>query len=485
MAEKITPMPVVGGGSPDVSRPNDNGIRTLASSLGVIVQSAAEIGQQAQANEFQNIQSLLNDATVGPDEAKEIAGNAYFPVNRFAAQNRAGEAKVLAERDAIEQDLLQATDSLDARQRLRVYQQKLMESENELGVQAGIRQAIADLAGPLINDASKKRLELRNIQRRNDESFILREQFTKDPKAFVPALGAILSDQEMDATQEPDVHKTAGQTLLNTLIENPASAPFVKQAAKEALASGLVEGADNRAQYTGVLKAVRVLENAANDEGSDKKVKLRERSSLGMHIIDLNAAGQGASDEAREAERLYLQTFDNPIPAASALRTLKESGRQTPVGMVDTDPYRAGFKSIESQLRTSMFLVPTAQDNEVRAATYEIYDSIMGAMDPEAVRQSGDGYAQAQQAAELAISKAKEFVATKKDEKATREANTKELSAQMFEASKAGDKVTARALYKERERLKRASVLDQRKALLNGYVNEARNLGISVLDLRP
>ena len=170
------------------------------------------------------------------------------PVNRFAAQNRAGEAKVHAARDAIEADLTNATDSIDARQRLRNHMQKLMEDEPELGVQAGIRQAIADMASPLINDASKRRLENRNIQRRNNESFILRDSFTRDPKAFLPALQSILADQNMDATQEPDVHKTAGQTLLNMLIENPSSAPLVKQAAREALSSGSVEGAENRAQ---------------------------------------------------------------------------------------------------------------------------------------------------------------------------------------------------------------------------------------------
>lgn len=485
-------MPVVDGGRVDVSAPNESGLNTLARSLDVIVRGTAEIGLQAQVNEFQNVKSLLDDATIGPDEAKEIAGNAFFPINRFAAQNRAGEAKVHAIRDTIEEDLLQAVDSIDARQRLRKHQQALMDSETELGVQAGIRQAIADMAGPLINDASKKRIELRNINRRNDEAFILSETLVNDPDKFVPELQAILSDQYMDATQAPDVHKTAGQTLLNMLIENPASAPFVKQAATEVLEGNVAVGSEDRAQYTGVLKAVSVLENASNADSTAKKARLRDRSIYGTRLLELNRIGAGASPEARNYERLYESTFDDPLAAAAKIRTLKESGRQMPIGMIDTDPYRAGYASVKAQLSSSAFVseesmiygTTTPQEAEVATAAFEIYDAIMGSLDPEAVRISGDGHSQAQQAAELAISKAKEYV---KDRRASPETDAKlkaSLEMQQEAAVQAQDWDEMMRLNAEIENIDKSQGLRRRRALLDGYNQEAKAMGISVLDLR-
>lgn len=481
MAEKITPMPVVGGGSVDVSAPNDSGLRTLAGSLDVAVRSAAEIGQQAQLNEFHNVQSLLNDATLGPDEAKEIAGNAFFPVNRFAAQNRAGEARVHAARDVIEQDLLSAPDSIEARRRLRVHQQKLMEGENELGVQAGIRQAMADLAPALINDASKKRLELRNIQRRNDESFILRDQLTRDPKGFTGALGGILADQEMDATQEPDVHKTAGQTMLNMLIENPAAAPFIKQAAREALDGGLVEGAENRAQYTGVLKAVETLEKAAAASVSTEKAQKAYRNKLGLDIYDLHLAGEYIPEDMKRA---YVSTFSDPLTGEAHLRTLYESARNAPAGVIDTDAYRAGLENIKANQRTNIFIAPTEEDNQIRAATLEIYDSIMGSVDPKQVQGTTDAYQQANQAAELALQKASEFVGAMKGNPEAEAASVKSLKQQMAAARAAGNNEEAIRLYGEVQNFEKTKGLRRRRKLIQSYVDTARSYGISTRDLR-
>lgn len=485
MAVAITPMPVVGGGTVDVSRPNDSGLRGLAQSLDVAVRSAAEIGQQAQANEFQNVQSLLNDATVGPDEAKEIAGNAFFPINRFAAQNRAGEAKVHAARNAIEDDLAAATDSIDARQRLRAHQQKLMEGENDLGVQAGIRQAIADMAGPMINKASATRLELRNRTRRNDESFILRETITNDPENFVPALQAILSDQNADATQEPDIHETASQTLLNTLIENPGSVLAVKDAATAVLASGSVVNAKDRALYGGVLKAVERIEDDTNTATTTAAQQKRDRNLYGMKIVDHLRLHPGTMPDP-DLWNGYIANSPNPVVAETQLRNFMEASKGASIGILGTDAHANGKKTLDRMFATAYDQPVSAEQREIQAAAYELYDQITGSIDAQVTIDPAEAATQAQQAAQIAHDRAATFVSQTKDAATARETRKKELLARQLEAVGRGDVSALRQIKKERTELDSETVLQSRRGLIRGVIDQARQYGIDIdTDLRP
>lgn len=487
MAAAITPMANIGGGTVDVSRPNDSGIHSLAQSLDVAVRSVAEIGQQAQINEFQHVKSLLNDATVGPDEAKEIAGNAFFPLNRFAAQNRAGEAKVHAARNAIEDDLAAATDSIDARQRLRKHQQALMEGENELGVQAGIRQAIADMAGPMINKASAQRLELRNRQRRSDEAFILRETLIDDPNQFVGQLKAILSDQYMDATQEPDVHQTASQTLLNSLIENPDSVVAVKEAAKGVLDSGAVVDAKDRALYAGVLKAVEKIEDDTTTAASTNAERKRLVSFYGLKIDDHLRAHPGTAIPDDLAAG-YLANSTDPVAARARLRTATEASKGSSVGIIGTDAYKNGKATLD-RLFSSGSIMESAlgpEDRATKAAAYELYDQITGAIDPDVNKVDSEARAQAQQAAQVAHDRAKQFAEAQKNSADARRARQEELETEAVAAVGRGDAAAVRKIQTELDGLDSQSMLNVRRGLIRGVIDYAEQAGIDIdRDLRP
>lgn len=484
MAVALTPMPVIDAGRVDVSAPNESGLGGLARSLDVTVRSVAEIGQIAQENEFKNVQSLLNDATMGPDEAKEIAGNAFFPINRFAAQNRAGEARVHAERNAIEDDLAKAVDSIDARQRLRAHQQRIMEGENELGVQAGIRQAIADLAGPMINKASATRLELRNRQRRNDESFILRETLIKDPDTFVTSLQGILADQQMDATQEPDVHETAAQTLLNTLIENPPSVVAVKEAAQAVLASGAVVNAKDRALYTGVLKAVERVEDDTNTEASTAAEKKRMLNFYGLKITDHLRLYPG-SEIPEALARGYRENSTDPLTADGKLRAAMEAAKGSSIGIVGTDAHKNGKKTLDRLFAASMTQVTTPEGNEIKASAYELYDAITGSIDPRVAGEPAEAALQAQQAAQVAHDRAKAFSEATKTAATTREARRAEIDEAQIQAVMAGDMATIRKLEEELTKIDSESMLQSRRGLIRGVIDYAEQTGIDMQDLRP
>lgn len=264
MAVALEKMPVVSGGSADVSRPNDSGLHGLADALSVGVRSAADIAVTAQANEINHVTSLMNDAVAGPDELKEIHDNAFFPLAKYAVKNRMGEALVAQNRQGIEDALAAAPDPIAARETLRAKQQELAQQAGDPAILVGIHQAIADLAGPALNKAAARRQEMLNQQRRQAEATLF-QGTSDDPAAFAKAIGGAVFDQNLaDPTKVSEVHQSASQTLLNRMIENPDFTQRAKDAARAALALPNLTPEDRR-QYNSVLHTARALEEKEKD----------------------------------------------------------------------------------------------------------------------------------------------------------------------------------------------------------------------------
>lgn len=483
MAEALKPMPLVDGGRVDVTATNDSGIGGLARALDVTVRSAADIAATAQENEFKEVESLLNDATIGPDEAKEIAGNAFFPINRYNALNRAGEARVAKMQTQIEDELVKATDPVDARMRLRKIQQDLMESEPDLGVQAGIRQAIADLAGPAINKASAKRLELRNIQRRTDESVIFHETLINNPDGFVDALKGIFGDQSLDATQEPDVHATAAQTMLNLLIEDPDTMGTVREAAQAALDSGTVQNAEDRKQYTAVIATVNQLEKARASAFSDTDRKKGLKSYWGNQLDSWFRMhpNQYPPDEMVEG---YKAGHDDPLAAVSKIRAHMEATTTGSIGALGTQAYADGKKTLDRLFATAAFSIddPTIDERETKAAAYALYDQLVGSMDPNIINDEMALRQETQALAELANQQAAQY---SREKKVDREAAKVRLGAITEELKTPGLSFEqVNDLLDEKDRLESSNSLEAQRKAFNRVLDLAETMGIHIQDIR-
>lgn len=482
MAEALKPMPLVDGGRVDVSSPNDSGIGGLARALDVTIRSAADIAATAQENEFKQVESLLNDATIGPDEAKEIAGNAFFPINRYNALNRAGEARVAQMRTQIEDELVKATDPVDARMRLRKIQQDLMDGEQDAGVQAGIRQAIADLAGPAINKASAKRVELRNIQRRKDESVIFRETLINDPDGFADQLKAIFGDQSLDATQEPDVHATAAQTMLNLLIEDPDSMGTVREAAQAALDSGTVQNAEDRKQYTAVLSTVNQLEKARASQFSDTDRKNSLKAYWGNELDNWFRTHPNQYPPSEMVEG-YKSGHDDPLAAVSKIRTHMEATKGGSVGAIGTQAYADGKKTLDRLFASSPLIVKDEAAREVEAAAYALYDQLVGAMDPNVINDEAVLRQETQALAELAQRQASQYSQEKKIDFEARDARLKEID-ELMAAPEPPSFSEWKKLNAEKKKLESGNVLQAQRDALNRVFDLAESMGIHMRDLR-
>lgn len=273
MPVALEKMPVISGGSVDVSRPNDSGLHQLATSLDVAVRSAAEIGQVAQANELNRINSLMNDATAGPDEIREIAESAFFPLNKYAAKNRVGEAVVSLNRTAIEEDLANAKDPVHAREMLRQHQQDLLGQVQDPAEAVGVREAVADMAPQLLNEASRRRQIAVNLEKRKAEGIIFNDSLKLSADNFAASVVKSTYDQTLaDPTKVHEVHDGAAQSLLNAMIEDPAMVPRAKAAAYAAIEALDLDPQD-RAKYTAVIQTARTFENQANSATANSKAQ--------------------------------------------------------------------------------------------------------------------------------------------------------------------------------------------------------------------
>lgn len=488
MPVALQPGTVVDGGRVDLGQPENSGLRGLANSLDVAVRSAADIAATAQENEFKQISALLNDATAGPDEVAEIASNAYFPLNRFAAQNRQGEALVAGARKIIEDDLVNATDPVDARARLRVHQEKLMEGINEPGVQAGVRQAIADMAGPMLNRASAQRVELRNVQRQKDESFILREGLRQSPEDFHLAIQGIFADQNLDATREPDIHETAAQTLLNELVEHPDSFLSVRQAAEGVLAGDTVTDAKDRAQYSAVLKAVKAIEDDKSSSLTVEQEKKALRGVYGQRILESIAANPGMWPDQEDVDG-YVANSPDPLAANANIQRTVEASRGRPIGIVGTDAYKNGKDSLKALGGTQMFPgtnvpVPgSSADPETLAYANELYEQITGSMDPRL--EPLEANTQAQQAAQIAWDKAAASKAAQKAAEDKLKSSEAEFTARVQKVRATGTAAEKKAVAAELKERQQATGLEARRKDIREALAYARKHGLAIKDLRP
>ena len=349
MAVALDKMPVVDGGKADVSRPNDSGLHTLAQSLDVTVRSAADIGITAQANEIKHVTSLMNDAVAGPAELKEIADNAFFPLAKYAVKNRMGEAVVAEARQAIEDDLATAQDPIAAREKLRAHQQRLAQDHDDPAILVGIRQGIADMAGPALNKAAARRIVALDQARRVAEAKIFGAT-VDEPEAFAKAIEGAVYDQSLaDPTKTSEVHKSAAQALLNEMIENPEFIIGAKEAASAALTIPNLTTED-RAQYTAVLRAADVQENKQKDDLTYAQRRQALFNNAWMDVTDAFARGEKPSPEAIATARAYAP---NTMQFDTAMMTFTDKylGRQT--GLLGSTVANDGRSQLKEQMKAT------------------------------------------------------------------------------------------------------------------------------------
>lgn len=482
MPVALDKMPVVGGGTVDVSRPNDSGLHSLANALGVAVQSAAEIGQVAQANELNRINALMNDATAGPDEIAEIAENAYFPLNKYAAKNRIGEAIIAQNRTAIEDDLASANDPVEARERLRAQQQRLAENVNDPAVLVGIREGIAALAPGALNEASRRRRETLNLQKRQAESIIFSDAYTA-PESFATAVNNAVYDQTLaDPTKVHEVHDTAAQTLLNTMIEDPGSISAVKASAYAAIEATEMS-ANDRAKYTAVIHAAHVYERANNEKTTTKARQEAAFDAASRRVIDAMSSGRVPNPADI---RLVRELTPNPFATDSALSSFTDRLRNRPTGMLSSTMADDARKQLEAELKGAKdeFGINKLYTSEDLTVALRGFDSLMERLDPSLVvtdpAEARKQVALAQEAAKSHVQHFQETRAVYQEKRIKAEAKKQELFKQLETATEAD----LSQIEDNLRRLEGFLQTSEYDALLSELYEDAEELGVDLIDLR-
>lgn len=356
MAVALEKMPVVSGGSADVSRPNDSGLHGLADALDVGVRSAADIAVTAQANEINHVTSLMNDAVAGPDELKEIHDNAFFPLAKYAVKNRMGEALVAQNRQGIEDALAAAPDPIAARETLRAKQQELAQQAGDPAILVGIHQAISDIAGPALNKAAARRQETLNQQRRVAEATLFGST-ANDPAAFAKAISGAVYDQGLaDPTKVSEVHKSAAQVLINELAQDPKFALAAKDAAAEALKIPNLSPED-RAQYASVIQAARTAEDRQKDDLTYAQARQQSFNHSWNNIITALETGQNINpDDVANARA----TASNQMTFDSAMMTFLDKYHDRSTGLLGSTLAHDSRSQLKEELKA--LKDPTTRD---------------------------------------------------------------------------------------------------------------------------
>jgi hypothetical protein len=485
MAVALEKMPVIGGGTVDVSRPNDSGLHTLAQALDVGIRSAAEIGQVAQANELNHINSLMNDSQAGPDEIAEIAENAYFPLNKYAAKNRMGEAVIAQNRTSIEDRLATAHDPVAAREMLREEQQRYLKDVNDPAVAVGIREGIANLSPGALNEASRRRRETLNLQKRQAESVIFNDAIDASPEAFAAAVHNSTYDQTLaDATKVHEVHDTAAQTLLNAMIEDPGSVTAAKDAAYAAI-NGVEMSANDRAKYTAVIHAAHTYERSQNQglTATQQKASLFDNAARSVTASILS--GQPVDPESL---RILRENSTNPFTTEANIITLTDKMKDRTTGILGS--------TIASEARGRLKMAMEAELNDIgekpnpKTVTQGMqdFDFIMESIPASLLNDDPyEARKQVRAAHDTVIehSKHREERIKAFETKKTEAQNALEvIGTQADAAEKAGDFAGLKALESAALKLESFLKKDQYDMLASDLYEDAVKNGISLIDFR-
>lgn len=228
--ERIQPATRIESGFVDYGRrPGRGPLDALSDALKEIpraAQAGIDFAERAAEREVRDNAVLLASPTLTRAEAEEIRNDATFPLARLKAENRMGALRVQEVWSDWEDQLANTADPLEARRKLAELQDKLIKANPNAtrGEVDGIRERVSALAEPLLSEASKKRIALRERREAeaSDKALTLAIE-DGGPEAFVGVLRLQLTEEAVANGDAPEIMERAALILDNHVrsLDNP------------------------------------------------------------------------------------------------------------------------------------------------------------------------------------------------------------------------------------------------------------------------
>ena len=348
--------------------------------------------QIAEERELADAEELLRSPLVTEEEIAEITRDSFFPQVKIKAANRQGQLQVENAREEIAQALRDAPDALAARQMLRERQAQMLDLTEDVSVQAGIREAFAEVAPSLLSTAATRRAQLLDERDNEIQGALFQGVLEQRPEEFTNNLVQELNVEVLTGGDIPAFHTRAVTGMANFYLEgddedglNNTRTRTTLQTIDQVLKSNVVQSGAERAKY------VKLRETIERDEIARQKAREGQAGLDDIHAawqrrvtawVDANP-NQPIPQDLR---KLYLDSAHTAAASRSALEFLdgvETRANPKAPGAAGLPAFKNGREILKKAVEkfdpnTGVFLIGTEG-----LAALEYYDSIASTLDPD------------------------------------------------------------------------------------------------------
>ena len=385
MAEEIRPTGEVNRGFISTSRPGQTLLGKLGDALAVSSSVIDTQVKDAAQRELDETVDLLSSPLITEEEAFEIEQAAAFPISQIKAKNRRGNLIAGQAFESVQDKVAKAPDAPTARKILRDAQAVILDGEEDLSVQAGIRERFAEMAPKMLAESAARRIAKRDRDERvavaEDQRMALE---SKDSLEFINTLAGQVFQEQTAGGDVPALLDQSRNSIEafwlsgddDTSAGNP-NANVAIDRIDDVLDHINLDDAE-RLKFTRLRERIESAEEAKLIDPNTASLKAKEAAHLQLQneLADWSLANPGRIPPPHMRDA-YLRSAPTSAAGRAALGFYKGLTEAAPMGVTAT---------VESEQTRGLLLKRlTNEDGFIEASGPELmaqYDEAVAQLDP-------------------------------------------------------------------------------------------------------